>query len=682
VSGLSGGALVTLLDNGGDPLALSSNGSFVFATPLVSGATYLVTVGTQSAGETCTVSGGSGVVNSADVTDVAVSCAVAGSSQLTGIVTSGPGGSGAPIGGAGVALVATGASASTLVSTTSQSNGSFSLSFQCPSASTLVYVVASGGSNANSGGANPYTKLASALGACAGLPASVVVNEITTVAAAYALSGFAPQASATSPVLQGKSPGLDNAFAGAANLVDAVTGLPRPGAAVQNPGAVSQQLNTLGNALAACNQSNNLSSESLACQTLTTCARQNALYSSSSQICSNGTTPLTADTFSAALGMTQNTGLVSIGGLWALAQQSAAFSPVMSAAPPDWTLMLSYAVNNAYQPDQAIDAAGNLWILYQTNPNAQLFQVGPTGAVTTYDVAGSGFSNGNSDALAIDANGNVWIGGTGQVAEFGVVGGQFGEIGGAPFMSGNLTSSLCGGTAQMAFDGAGNLWLADANVCSQNANSNNIVELNSSGTVLSGANGWLLAPTSTSTLIRGLAVDANGSAWALTGLELNELNSAGAQVHTFTSADTGVDWIDLAIASGGTDMWITDIGENSAFLYSASADSVAQKKSGGLLKPQGVAIDGAGHVWIANQGVSGSPTVPPSVTELISNGLPLSPSGGFQSAGSLDGAEAISVDQSGNVWIGDAGATVYELVGAGAPTRNPIVSAVNGGFSP
>ena len=72
VSGLSG--TVTLQDNGGDTLSVSSNGSFTFATAVVEGAGYNVTVRTNPSGQTCTVSGGSGTVGSADVTSVAVSC--------------------------------------------------------------------------------------------------------------------------------------------------------------------------------------------------------------------------------------------------------------------------------------------------------------------------------------------------------------------------------------------------------------------------------------------------------------------------------------------------------------------------------------------------------------------------------------------------------------------------------
>jgi large repetitive protein len=75
VSGLSGTGLV-LQDNSGDNLAVSTNGSFTFATAIATGNGYSVTVLTQPTGpaETCSVTNGSGTVASANVTNVSVAC--------------------------------------------------------------------------------------------------------------------------------------------------------------------------------------------------------------------------------------------------------------------------------------------------------------------------------------------------------------------------------------------------------------------------------------------------------------------------------------------------------------------------------------------------------------------------------------------------------------------------------
>jgi hypothetical protein len=74
VSGLSSGASVTLLDNGGGSLPVTANGPFTFAMALASGSAYSVTVATQPAGEICSVANGAGTVASANITDVAVTC--------------------------------------------------------------------------------------------------------------------------------------------------------------------------------------------------------------------------------------------------------------------------------------------------------------------------------------------------------------------------------------------------------------------------------------------------------------------------------------------------------------------------------------------------------------------------------------------------------------------------------
>jgi hypothetical protein len=73
ITGLAASGLV-LQDNGGDNLTVAAGAtSFTFATPIPAGSTYAVTVFTQPAGETCSVSSGSGTAN-ANVTNVAVAC--------------------------------------------------------------------------------------------------------------------------------------------------------------------------------------------------------------------------------------------------------------------------------------------------------------------------------------------------------------------------------------------------------------------------------------------------------------------------------------------------------------------------------------------------------------------------------------------------------------------------------
>ena len=76
LTGLAGGASVTLQNNGGDDLPLTADGSFGFATALTDDSAYSVAVLTQptSPSQTCTVTNGGGTLNGANVTNVAVAC--------------------------------------------------------------------------------------------------------------------------------------------------------------------------------------------------------------------------------------------------------------------------------------------------------------------------------------------------------------------------------------------------------------------------------------------------------------------------------------------------------------------------------------------------------------------------------------------------------------------------------
>src|SRR5579862_1842841 len=77
VSGLSGQGLVLEL-NGGQDLAVATDGTVAFPNGLASGSAYAVTVETQPAvrRELCSVSNGSGTIGQANVSNVSIDCSI------------------------------------------------------------------------------------------------------------------------------------------------------------------------------------------------------------------------------------------------------------------------------------------------------------------------------------------------------------------------------------------------------------------------------------------------------------------------------------------------------------------------------------------------------------------------------------------------------------------------------
>jgi hypothetical protein len=74
LNGLASGMQVTLKNNSADPLTLSANGKFTFSTPLAYLGAYNVTVGTQPAEQTCSVTNGQGTQVTANVANITVTC--------------------------------------------------------------------------------------------------------------------------------------------------------------------------------------------------------------------------------------------------------------------------------------------------------------------------------------------------------------------------------------------------------------------------------------------------------------------------------------------------------------------------------------------------------------------------------------------------------------------------------
>jgi hypothetical protein len=260
---------------------------------------------------------------------------------------------------------------------TSDSQGSFSLTgaYHC-SSGQQVYVLARGGA-LPSGTYNPAISLIGALGACpsSGTFATVLpalnINEVTTVAAVYALSGFMTDAahlSSSSTTLAQQD--LAIAFLTLYNLVDVTTGDVPSYSVVGNAAPPAATLNSLANILVACVTSTGASST--ACTTL---------FSNAKDLSGN----LPSDTATAALNIAHNPG-ANVLALYNLGASVKIFSPVLTAAPNDWTIAITFFMQTMAGPEYpAFDAYGNIWVPGYANNT--LTELDPRGIPLSGDTA-------------------------------------------------------------------------------------------------------------------------------------------------------------------------------------------------------------------------------------------------------------------------------------------------------
>lgn len=139
LSGYAGGhGPVQVALNGGEPVSLTADGAFLFTTRLASGASYNAALVSVPETLVCSLTNGSGLVASTDVTSITVACepALAGVSfTVTGLVT--PDSVTVQLNGSGVdALPAR------TRRVTSAANGSYSFNLAVPVGSTYDVVIA------------------------------------------------------------------------------------------------------------------------------------------------------------------------------------------------------------------------------------------------------------------------------------------------------------------------------------------------------------------------------------------------------------------------------------------------------------------------------------------------------------------------------------------------------------
>ncbi len=323
----------------------------------------------------------------------------------------------------------------------------------------------------------------------------------------------------------------------------------------------------------------------------------------------------------------------------------------------------------------AVDTAGNVYVA--DTGNARVRRIASNVIAT---VAGSGFSGGDGNAVGasalfgpsgvtIDSAGNVYIvdSDTGRVriVTSGVIDAVAGNGTNSTFSGDNgpaIAASLYS-PRDTAIDSAGNVYIADAY--------NNRVRKVSGGVI---------------TTIAGTGAQSfsgdNGPATAA-ALDTPQAVAVDAAGNVYI-ADYGNDRIRMVSASNGNISTIAGGGTP------ASPPGDGGSATGASLQsPTGVALDAAGNLYIADSGhhrvrkVTTPSNVGTSIiTTVAGNGSPgFSGDGGAATAASLSSPQGLALDGAGNLYIADFGNVRVRKVRAGTGVINTIAGSGFQGFS-
>jgi streptogramin lyase len=553
--------------------------------------------------------------------------------------------------------------------------GSFNITgdYTCTSGSQ-VYLYVLGG-NTGGGSPNPNAGFLAVLGQCpasgtlSGTITNVYVNEVSTLAAAYALAGYAADAThiggpATTDTL-GQTD-MANAFANASNLYNIASSGSSPGALATTPagnGTVPQsKINSLANSLAACvNTTGSSSTSPNACNTLLGDALSGG---------TTGTTP--SDTATAAINIAHNP-TANVSAIFGLATGTAiAYGPFLSAPPSDWTVTLTYSSTYFSTPTGlAIDASGNAWVTEYGSSG--ITELSPLGKVTAAYTSTTYFKS--PYGSAIDPSGNIWFnaGGKKYVDEF------IPSSTGVTYISGYPVAA----NTQMAIDGNGYYYTpAYSGITTEY-----IFNSYNSGTASAPVTSYgFTSFTGTADLNENnyIAVDSNNVVWTAsdntasasgTGLLLNFTAAVG----TGTLSGTVCSGTNFAAATGvavdhSNNVWLADYTTGYLVEFANSCTYSNSYSVGTNL--QGVAIDGSSNIFT----LSGY-----NLVKLSNAGAPLSGSTGFATGITAGTLTLPAVDGSGDVWFVDSNNTVSEVIGVATPVVTPISAGVKGntlGYTP
>lgn len=551
---------------------------------------------------------------------------------------------------------------------TSDLGGNFTITgdWTCPNASDQIYMIAIGGNPGLAAGTNNTAiAMMNALGTCSALNSGtfIIINELSTVAAANALAQFYVDPTHIGATAA-NSAGIANAFATASNLVDmASEPSARTVTRAGNGTVPTATINTLANILSACINSSSASS--------TPCAFLFLVATPSGGAAT--------ETLTIAVDIALNPAR-HVTAIYGLAPASPPFQPSLTTAPADFTLGISYTLGAsvALPGYIAIDGPGNVWISSRPSQNGggtdAIIKLSPTGQV----LSGTGFTDGGfvnlPEGIAIDDTGAVWVANTSSTIL--KLNNDGTNATGFPYFGASYPQDI-------AIDKSGRAWVTNFG----SSGSGNTL------TVISGS-GSLVTTLSPPTLsgAQGIAIDAFNNAW-VASQSTNTLTEIASNF-TYPSGPAGFTGGGLSQPAGvaldaNQNVWVANsfYGNGSATLSEFTNSGTAISTSSGYpVSTRGyfniLAMDGAGTAWGA---VCGPLCVGQGSTDSISHTAAdgtLLNSPGFLNP-TLASPQAIAIDPSGNLWVGNAGngtagstGTVTELVGVAAPVKTPLQSAL------
>jgi len=606
------------------------------------------------------------------------------------------------------------------------SGGFFNLTgdYSCPGAVTSggntypseVYVLIVGGDSGS--GNNPNVALLAALGPCASASALataypfISVNEVTTVAAVYALQQFMSAPSGSAGVINIGTPstnlvGLQNAFATAANMVNIGAGA-APG--VNSWVSVeSDHVNTIADILSYC-----INSSGSTCSSLYASVTPPSSTTLSTKNVPASSLNAPADTVQAAWFMAQfptNTAGVSCGAsggaFYCVPGSGNPFTPALAAAPNDWTLAMGYAPQSPNLNSKsnhnvlfaanymALDPYGNAWFSNYGDISG-VTVIAPNGAylqdpVTSYTVgANSGYAANlfatygitsavsytrtmnHIKGLASDSLGNVWLAdwsSTVYTNESTISGGTYTCTGTCIFGTtamfpaatgpGIITSADATPTGfyiglnpwAVAADASGNVFFTLAGG-SSNPGSKSIVKINSSGTYTAGG--------SLGTHPYNIIVDNNTS--ATNGPEVWANDQEGCVVTTGFYGSVILQFAAGTAAANSVGFTGNTTGCTSSVVYKTSA------VMGAVL---GMAVDANNGIWFVSPSTGFSIASPTSMANIVTYGVStVVPSGTYV-------GKAVIGTASGSTITSTSSNSVSSSAGAGGMVNGQFV-AVDG----